>query len=117
MSQTVSPSTGRRYGRRRTCQALGVPRSTLYAVRARRERAAPGQKRGPKTAWADAELTGHLRDILARSPFVGEGYRKVWARLRSAGIRTSKGRVLRLLRERAERAEAGHPFGSRRSRP
>jgi hypothetical protein len=26
MSQMISPSTGRRYGRRRTCQALAVPR-------------------------------------------------------------------------------------------
>ena len=36
--------------------------------------------------------------MLARSPFVGEGYRKAWARLRLAGVRTSKGRVLRLMR-------------------
>jgi transposase InsO family protein len=99
VSQTVSPATGRRYGRRRTCQALGVPRSTLYAVRARRERAAPGQKRGPRTAWTDAELAAQIQETLARAPFVGEGYRKVWARLRLARIRTSKGRVLRLMRE------------------
>jgi putative transposase len=99
VSQTVSPSTGRRYGRRRTCRALGVPRSTLYAVRARRQRPHPLQKRGPKTARSDAELTAQIRDALTRSPSVGEGYRKVWARLRIAGIRTSKGRVLRLMRE------------------
>ena len=37
--------------------------------------------------------------MLAASPFTGEGYRKVWARLRLAGVRTSKGRVLRLMRE------------------
>jgi len=98
VSQTVSPSTGRRYGRRRTCQALGVPRSTLYAVRARGQRPQPAHKRGPKTAWTDAELTAQIRDVLTRSPFVGEGYRKIWARLRIAGIRTSKGRVLRLMR-------------------
>lgn len=49
--------------------------------------------------------------MLASSPFVGEGYRKVWANLRSgpesrkvwaklrfAGVRTSKARVLRLMR-------------------
>ena len=99
MSQTVSPSTGRRYGRERTCQALGVPRSTLYAVRARHQQATPHHKRGPKTAWSDAALTAQIRDVLSRSPFVGEGYRKVWARLRQAEIRTSKGRVLRLMRE------------------
>jgi putative transposase len=113
VSQTVSPSTGRRYGLRRTCQALGVPRSTLYAARARAKQAPPRQKRGPKTAWSDAELTDHIRDILARSPFVGEGYRKVWVRLRLAGIRTSKGRVLRLLRTAGLLAptRVGQPHG------
>jgi putative transposase len=99
MSQTVSPSTGRRYGRRRTCQTLGVPRSTLYAALARAQQSPARQKRGPKTAWTDAELTEHIRAVLARSPFIGEGYRKVWARLRLAGIRTSKGRVLRLMQD------------------
>jgi hypothetical protein len=38
VSQTVSPFTGRRYGRQRTCRTLGVPRSTLYAVRTRHQR-------------------------------------------------------------------------------
>jgi putative transposase len=113
VSQTVSPSTGRRYGRRRTCQALGVPRSTLYAVRARGQRPQPVHKRGPKTAWTDAELTAQIRDVLTRSPFVGEGYRKIWARLRIAGIRTSKGRVLRLMREAGLLAptRVGRPHG------
>jgi putative transposase len=113
MSQTVSPSTGRRYGRRRTCQALGVPRSTLYAALGRAQHSPPRHKRGPKTAWTDAELTEHIRDVLARSPFVGEGYRKVWARLRRAGLRTSKGRVLRLLRDAELLAptRVGQPHG------
>ena len=113
MSQTVSPSTGRRYGRRRTCQALEIPRSTLYAARARAQQAPPRQQRGPKTAWPDAELTGQIRDVLTRSPFVGEGYRKVWARLRRAGIRTSKGRVLRLMRQAGLLAptRVGQPHG------
>ena len=99
MSRTVSPSTGRTYGLRRACQALGVPRSTLYAARAQAQQSPLRHKRGPKTAWTDAELTEHIREVLARSPFVGEGYRKVWARLRVAGIRTSKGRVLHLMRD------------------
>lgn len=37
--------------------------------------------------------------MLAASPFSGEGHRKVWARLRFAGVRTSKARALRLMRE------------------
>lgn len=40
-----------------------------------------------------------LRAVLAASPFNGEGHRKVWARLRHAGTRTSLRRVLRLRRE------------------
>ncbi len=67
-------------------------------MRARKPQATTPHKRGPKTAWTDEELTAQIRDVLARSPFVGEGYRKVWARLRLAGIRPSTGRVLRLLR-------------------
>ena len=41
----------------------------------------------------------HLRRVLETSPFHGEGYRKVWAKLRVEGIRTSKERIRRLMRE------------------
>ena len=37
--------------------------------------------------------------MLAASPFYGEGHRKVWARLRFQQVRTSKARVLRLMRD------------------
>jgi putative transposase len=47
----------------------------------------------------DAALTMAIRTVLAASPFHGEGHRKVWARLRHAGTRTSLRRVLRLMRE------------------
>jgi hypothetical protein len=40
-----------------------------------------------------------IRRALAGSLFRGEGYRKVWARLRHAALRTSKERVRRLMRE------------------
>ena len=101
MSRTASPSAGRRYGLARTCRALEIPRSTVYAARARRLHPEPPRRRGPKTVWSDAALTGRIRRVLADSPFVGEGYRKVWARLRFAQedpVRTSRGRVLRLMR-------------------
>jgi putative transposase len=48
---------------------------------------------------ADAELLAEIRGDLEESPFVGEGHRKVWARLRRQGIRTSRKRVVRLTRE------------------
>jgi len=48
---------------------------------------------------ADHELLAEIRQVLADSPFVGEGHRKVWARLRRRGVCTSRKRVLRLTRE------------------
>ena len=43
-----------------------------------------------------------IRADLARSPWTGEGHRKVWARLRVIdGIRVARKRVLRVMREHA----------------
>jgi hypothetical protein len=39
----------------------------------------PQGKRGPQTAWDDSGLTLHIRNVLATSPWLGEGYCKVWA--------------------------------------
>jgi len=100
MSQTRSPSTQRGYGLARVCRAWEVARSTVYATNGRA--AAPGgppRRRGPKPRWSDEALTEAIRAVLAAGPFLGEGHRKVWARLRWQGVRTSKGRVLRLMRE------------------
>jgi transposase InsO family protein len=47
----------------------------------------------------DAALVEAIRAVLAGGGFSGEGYRKTWARLRFAGIRVSRRRVLRLMRE------------------
>jgi putative transposase len=56
---------------------------------------------------------GHIRRILTESPFHGEGYRKVWSRLGFQGIRTSKERVRRLMRQHGLQApqRVGHPHG------
>jgi len=54
-----------------------------------------------------------IRAVLATSPFVGEGHRKVWVRLRWQEVRTSKARVLRLMREARLLAptRVGHAHG------
>jgi transposase InsO family protein len=64
---------------------------------------------------SDAALIAAIRGVLAASPFHGEGHRKVWARLRHAGTRTSLRRVLRLMRENGLLApgRAGSPRGPR----
>jgi transposase InsO family protein len=71
------------------------------------------KKRGPVGAGTDEELVGHIRTILAEGPFTGEGYRKVWARLRHRGIRTASERVRRLMREHCLQAprRGGNPHG------
>jgi transposase InsO family protein len=52
------------------------------------------------TLISDDELVGLIRQVLADSPFAGEGYRKVRARLRREyGVQVSGKRVLRLLRQ------------------
>jgi putative transposase len=78
------------------CRVLGAPRSTIYA----RSRPGPGAARpGPTTLISDADLLGLIRRVLVASPFAGEGYRKIRARLRREhGVRVSGKRVLRLLR-------------------
>lgn len=114
MSQTVSPSVHRPYGLARVCRVWEVPRSTVYATQARQATPPrPPQRRGPKPQWSDETLLDEIRAVLAASPFLGEGHRKVWARLRWQGVRTSKARVLRLMRQAHLLAptRAGHPHG------
>jgi hypothetical protein len=96
MSQATSPSTGQPSGLARVCRVWGVARSTVDWQR--HERAPLRARRGSLGPCADEELVDYMRRILAASPFPGEGYRKVWARLRHGGIRTSPRRVLRLMR-------------------
>lgn len=100
MSHTTSPSTQRPYGVVRICQEWGLSRATFYHQRIRADGPSVERtKRGPKTAYTDEELTAYIRQVRVASPFLGEGHRKVWARLRAQGIRTSKPRVLRLMRQ------------------
>jgi putative transposase len=98
MSRTVSPSGGRPYGLARVCRVWRTSRATTYRHLAppRRE---PPRRPGPLGPMPDAALLQAIHAVLAASPFHGEGHRKVWARLRVSGLRTSKRRVLRLMRE------------------
>ena len=85
MSRATSATTGRRYGLKRVCGTWERSRSALYARRARLQRPERGDgpaRRGPTPALSDAQLLAAIRSDLARSPFQGEGHRKVHARLR-----------------------------------
>src|SRR2546425_268313 len=100
MSRAASPFAGRLYGVVRVTREWEMARSSFYyqlRIAAQPQRVL--RRRGPKTECSDETLTGKIREVLAASPFYGEGHRKVWARLRFQEVRTSKARVLRLMRE------------------
>ncbi len=112
----MSPSTGRRYPLSWVCGIYRRSRSSVYGWRGRRSGAqAEPAKRGPKTAWSDAALVAEIQAVLAASPFLSEGHRKVTARLRARGVRVGKNRVLRLMRQANLLAPVrrGHPRGDR----
>jgi hypothetical protein len=75
-------------------RAAGTVRRKVVPLRPQRCR--------PKPKMPDADLLAAIRADLETSLFSGEGHRKVWARLRILrGIRVSRARVLRVMREYA----------------
>ena len=116
MSAEISTGTASRYGLERVCRVLEFARSTLYAKRAAKSCkvvALHPRRRGPAPRMSDERLLEAIGADLAGSPFVGEGHRKPWARLRLAGIRVSRTRVLRLMRENQLLSPHRRPQGKR----
>jgi putative transposase len=113
VSRQVSPSANRSYGVQRVTRVWGTSRARLYRHRRWCDEPCPRRRPGPVGPMPDAALVEVIRELLAASPFHGEGHRKVWARLRFAGIRTSRRRVLRLMRAHGLLApgRVGRPHG------
>jgi putative transposase len=100
MSQTVSPSTSRCYGLARVSRAWSVSRAGVYRFLKGAPSPAIARRRpGPTGPCPDADLADHIRREIEASDFHGEGYRKLWARLRVAGVRSSPRRVRRVMGE------------------
>jgi transposase InsO family protein len=103
MSQSTSPSRNRVYGTALVCRTWKVSRATVYrhgtAACADPDVARPSLRRGPVGACADQDLLVHIKAEIEASPFQGEGYRKIWARLRYKGVRTAARRVRRVMKE------------------
>jgi putative transposase len=101
LSDRQSLSTGKPYGVNAVCSTLCVPRSSFYEKKRRkRSKGRKHKKRGPVPAVSDEKLLALIKRDLAASPFIGEGHRKVWARLKfGRGIAVSRKRVLRIMRE------------------
>jgi putative transposase len=100
----------------RVCAMAGVARSSVYFARRAEVCLLSTPTRTGRSAkrWlSDDELVVHIRQVLANTPFLGEGYHKIWAKLRFGSIRTSPARVMRLMREHNLRAPVnfGAPKG------
>jgi len=113
MTRTTSASTQTCYPAAAVCRAWKFPRATLYRHRAAEATPArPARRRGPEGACSDAELLAKIEAVIEASPFNGEGYRKVWARLREGGVRTAARRVRRIMRENSENGGGKLDHGS-----
>ena len=81
---------------------LEAPRSTAHYRRRHLQLVTDGRtatRPGPVGTIGDEQLVELIRTVLKSSPFAGEGYRKIRARLRREhGVHVSGKRVLRLLR-------------------
>ena len=115
MSQTLSPSLARCYGMARVTRMWKISRASVYRSLKETPPNTIAGRPGPVGACSDAELAEHIRQHIAASRLHGEGYRKLWARLRFAGVRTSARRVRRVMRENG--LLAPHRVGRTQTRP
>ena len=79
-----------------------IPRSTIYHQKQQRIKAPVAVKRGRKPALSDEQLLHEIRVIIRDAQalgFTGEGYRKIYARLKFKRIKAGKERVRRVMRE------------------
>ena len=109
----VAASLDRPVGLAPVCEELGISRSTVYAQRAK-EGAVPPSKPGPKPLVPDPDLLGAIRTVLTDPPFMGEGYRKVHARLRYRGIHADRERIRLLMRDNGLQAPGNPAAGNAR---
>jgi hypothetical protein len=96
----------------RALRAWNVSRAGVYRFRSATRSDTIARRPGPVGACSDAELAEHIRRQIIDSGLHGEGYRKIWARLRFARVHASPRRVRRVMGEhgllaahRAGRAE------------
>jgi len=98
MSVTTSPSTNKVYGLERVCKVWKFSRSTVYSNRFRSNQRK--EKPGPKPKHSDDTVLKAIKEDLKKSPFTGEGHRKVHSRIRKRKkIIVGRQRILCLMRE------------------
>jgi putative transposase len=98
MSEKTSLSTHLKYGVEMVCKAWRFPRSSFYHAQ-KCSKKTKGN-RGKKSIISDNVLLKAIKNDIEKSPFRGEGHRKIHARLkRSKHLNIGRNRVLKLMRE------------------
>ena len=115
MSRALSPSFARCYGLARVARVWKISRASVYRSLKETPPNTITCRPGPVGACSDAELADHIRRQIDASRLHGEGYRKLWARLRFAGVRASPRRVRRVMRENG--LLAPHRVGRTEAKP
>src|ERR1700745_926323 len=115
MNQPSRASLARFYGLARVARAWNISRASVYRSLKETPPNTIAGRPGPVGACSDAQLAEHIRQHIAASRLHGEGYRKLWARLRFAGVRTSPRRVRRVMRENG--LLAPHRVGRTETKP
>lgn len=83
MSRSTSPSANKPYGITRVCRVWRFPRATAFRHQSAITAPADARaKRDPRGVLSDQQILDAIRIVLEQPEFLGEGYRKVWARLR-----------------------------------
>jgi len=95
MSQAISPVTDRPYGLKRVCEVWGISRAFIYKKLKTPEKSP--HKRGIKPIVEEPELLEYIKEDILKSPFKGEGHRKVHARLKRKGLKVGRNRVLNIM--------------------
>lgn len=95
MSEKISPSAQLKYGVELVCKTWGFPRSSFYHNKSGRQKT----KRGRKPVINDQELLQEIRDTIEKSPFSGEGHRKIHAQIkRKREAPCGRNRILKLMK-------------------
>ena len=115
MSKALSPSFACCYGLARVARVWKISRASVYRSLKETPPNTSARRPGPVGACSDAELADHIRRQIDASRLHGEGYRKLWARLRFAGVRASPRRVRRVMRENG--LLAPHRVGRTEAKP
>src|SRR5271167_2209184 len=101
MSQTLSPSLARCYGMARVTRMWKISRASVYRSLKETPPNTIAGRPGPVGACSDAELAEHIRQHIAAARLHGEGYRKLWARLRPPRSTAGNIRLSRVSQNRA----------------